>query len=343
MYLDILAKKLEQKKLNDEKKAKLEKMKNEKDEVTRKDEKAKFNEKFGYFYNFIKDMKEQKTNVFSFLLENYKNGNLYINNNEYILASFMGITIAVKPTDIEIIEPLSSSNKIYLAICFTPHESVNYIEETTWSINNVELCSYISQNQKPTVDEDFYIPQKVYFDYYAKKSFRVQKEVASLNSDKYYHGIEIEFNDYSDEYTIKTLRDRVITPIKYELSSTNNKYSFLNMTTSQFMYDSVLDIKIKRDEFLKNEEIIFDDLLRIFIAESKKMEKTKENELLKFENKDKLKFLFKPFDLNEKHWNKPYNFFIDDVITNYPRFIANQLQQSKNICNLSKEFFKYNF
>jgi hypothetical protein len=255
----------------------------------------------------------------------------------------MGTSVEVKPNNIEIIEPLSTNNKIYLAICFTPNESEKYIEEIIWSINDVELCSYITKNSRPTDNEDFCIPQKVYFDYYAKKGFRVQKKVASLNSDKYYYGIEIEFNDYSNEYTIKTLRDRVITPIKYGLSFTNNKYSFLNMTTSQFMYDSVLDIKIKRDEFLKNEEIIFDDLLRIFIAESKKMEKTKENELLKFENKDKLKFLFKPFDLNEEHWNKPYNFFIDDVITNYPRFIANKLQQSKNICNLSKEFFKYNF
>lgn len=343
MYLDILAKKLEQKKLNDEKKAKLEKIQNEKNEVTRKDEKAKFSEKFGYFYNFIRDMKEQKTNVFNFLLENYKNGNLYVNNNEYILASFMGITVAVKPTDIEIIEPLSSSNKIYLAICFTPHESVKYIEETTWSINDVELCSYISQNQKPTVDEDFYIPQKVYFDFYSKKGFQVKKRVISFKYDKYYYGIEIEFNDYNNTYIIKTLRDRIIPSIKSGLSFTNNEYYFLNITTSQCKYDSVLDIKIKRDEFLKNEEVIFDDLSRIFIAESKETEKTKGNVLLKFENKDKLKFLFKPFDLNKEYWNKPYNFFIDNIITNYPRYIANQLQQKENICKLNKEFFKYNF
>src|SRR5690606_4385052 len=95
----------------------------------------KFNDVFGAFYQFIEDLKKHKIDIFSFILEKYKSeDNTYVNeytsDNNYILAKLMGLTIGVKPIDIEIIQSISDSNKIYLAICFEPHESVKYIEET---------------------------------------------------------------------------------------------------------------------------------------------------------------------------------------------------------------------
>ena len=81
------------------------------------------------------------------------------------------------------------------------------------------------------------------------------------------------FDEYKNEYTIKSLRDRVITPDKRGINSNNNKFCFLNITTSRYMYDSVLDLKIKKDEFLDKSEIIFDDLYKIFKLDAVKTEK----------------------------------------------------------------------
>ena len=151
------------------------------------------------------------------------------------------------------------------------------------------------------------------------------------------------FDEYKNEYTIKSLRDRVITPDKRGINSNNNKFCFLNITTSRYMYDSVLDLKIKKDEFLDKSEIIFDDLYKIFKLDAVKTDKNIGNKILKFENKDKQKFSFKPFDLNKEYWNKSYNFLLEDIITNYPRYIANQLQEKGDVRKFDKESFKYKF
>lgn len=234
--------------------------------------------------------------------------------------------------------------KIYLAICFEPHESVKYIEETTWSIKDQELCSYTSNNLKPTDDEYFYIPREIYFGFHSKtNSLQVKKKVNPFKHDKYYYGIEITFDEYENEYTIKSLRDRVITPYKRGLNLNNNGFCFLNITSSRYKYDSVLDLKIKKDEFINKSEIIFDDLYKIFKLDAVKTDKNIGNKILKFENKDKQKFFRKPFDLNKEYWDKPYNFLLEDIITNYPRYIANQLQEKGDVRKFDKGFFKYKF
>ena len=349
MYLDNLKTDIEEKRLREER-ATVSKEKEKKENlVHEKAKNDKFNDVFGAFYQFIEDLKKHKVDIFSFILEKYKSeDNTYVNeytsDNNYILANLMGLPIAVKPIDIEIIQSLCGSDKIYLAICFEPHESVKYIEETTWSIKDQELCSYISNNLKPTYDEYFYIPREIYFGFHSKtNSLQVKKKVNLFKHDKYYYGIEIVFDEYKNEYTIKSLRDRVITPDKRGINSNNNKFCFLNITTSRYMHDSVLDLKIKKDEFLDKSEIIFDDLYKIFKLDAVKTDKNIGNKILKFENKDKQKFSFKPFDLNKEYWNKSYNFLLEDIITNYPRYIANQLQEKGDVRKFGKESFKYKF
>lgn len=350
MYLDNLKKDIEEKRLSEERAAVNKEKEKEENLVHEKAKDDKFNDIFGSFNKFIKDLKEEKLNIFSFILKKYKSEdniyvNEYISDKNYILANLMGLTIAVKPIDIEIIQSISDSNKIYLAICFQPHESVKYIEEITWSIKDQELCSYTSNNLKPTDDEYFCIPREIYFGFHSKtnSSLQVKKKVNSFKHDKYYYGIEITFDEYENEYTIKSLRDRVIIPYKRGLNLNNNGFCFLNITTSRYMYDSVLDLKITKDEFINKSEIIFDDLYRIFKLDAMNTDQNIENEILKFEKKEKQKYLCKPFDLNKEYWDKPYNFLFEDVITNYHRYIAFQLQNNGDIKKLNREYFKYNY
>lgn len=190
MYSDNLKKDIEEKRLREERDAGIKEKEKEENLVHEKAKNDKFNDIFGAFYQFIEDLKKQKVDIFSFILEKYKSeDNTYVNeytsDNNYILANLMGLPIAVKPIDIEIIQSLCGSDKIYLAICFESHESVKYIEETTWSIKDQELCSYTSNNLKPTDDEYFYIPREIYFGFHSKtNSLQVKKKVNSFKFTK---------------------------------------------------------------------------------------------------------------------------------------------------------------
>ena len=63
----------------------------------------------------------------------------------------------------------------------------------------------------------------------------------------------------------------------------------------------------------------------------------KENEILKSTSKKREKFTLRPFDLNNKHWDKPYSTFGGHIINSYPRYIASQLQENFDIKEFNKE------
>jgi hypothetical protein len=285
-------------------------------------------------------MKERKSDVFSLFLDKYKdNDSLQVNDKDFVMASLMGINIYVKPNDIDIIESLTSENKIYIAIGFIPHESVKYIEEITWEIDDKNLCSFTFNNLKPLDYESFYVPKSIFLGYTNESNSKamVKKKVTSYKFDKYYYGIEIKFDEENNEYIFKSIRNKVLFPSNHQNFLTNNRFCFLNINTTGYMYDRMLNVKIKKDEFIKNLGTINEDLLRILMSESK------DNKFLKFVNEHKQRFLSKPFDLEKQHWDKPFDFLIRNIITDYPRYIANQLQENWDIRKFDKKHFKYKF
>lgn len=291
-------------------------------ENIRKDQDVKFDETFGIFFEYIKKCKNMKDNLIELLIHNRTNKG-YKNHTSQIMSSYNGVTVNVIPKNIDIIESSIQENHIILGISFEPYDSSESIEAISWFIEDHELCSFIVKNTKPLESDSFYIPEKVYLGFPIKcNQVQVKTVVSSYNYYKYHYIIKINYNKINNEYTFKSINDCILT-------FNGKKCCCLNI------YGRKLDYSIDKNVLLENWATIENDLDNILTSS------INENEFLIFEEMNQPKVVFRPFDLDEDYWNKSYCILNDNFITDYPRYIAKQLQQSNNIRELNKKWFEY--
>lgn len=327
-YKELLNKKLQEKELEDKKNAEIESINSQKQQEHKKKTDNEFKERFDVFYNSINSIKNNNyelKGVLSLFLNKYKDITI-LNDNEYVRTSFCGINISALPTGIEIIESLTAHNKIYIGINLIPKKTI--FAEVTWTIGDKELCNFMSDFIEK--DETFQIPHSIYFGLKSSNKIPIKKKIHEHIIEKYYYAIEIEFDPigHKNEYIFRSLNDRII-------KSRQSSIYFANMSCLQYMNENELNIKIKKDEFKENKDVIIKDLLRILIGE------IEENELLKFVTKRKGEFILRPFDIKNRHWDKPHSTFYGLIINNYPRYIASELQKNANIKTFNKQNIKY--
>lgn len=294
-------------------------------EKNRKERNDKFKETFVIFFDYIKKCRNKKSEFLELLVHN-RTSKKYKNETNQIMATINGVTINVIPCDIDIIQSNKEYEQILLDISFKPFNTSESIEIVTWLIENEELCSFTVKNNIPLDSEKFYIPQKVYFGYPINcKKVEVKTSISSCKYDKYHYFIKITYDETKNQYKLESIKD-----------------TFCYFNDKKFccvdIYNSCkIDCIISKNELFANIETIENDLDNILISSNIDAD----NVLIKFENKKQKQVVFKPFDLNETYWNQSYNFINDMFIHDYPRYLANKLQQSSYIKELSKKWFEY--
>lgn len=336
MYRKLLNKKLEEKEEQDKKLLEIEEKNNKQLELNKKKKEEEYAKRYSLFTDFLEKLEKNDTDrksILSLFKNNYMDKSDSNNNEGYVLTSFHGIEIAAKPKNIQKIMAYSGNknffyrdNKFYIGIELVPQ--INSISGIIWKIYNKELCSFPTKfnNIEP---EEFHIPRTIYFNTIKKNKVKVNKDVIRYNLDRYYYAIEIDFDDIENAYIFKSIDNQIIP------GPNCSDFHFASMSTDQDGEIKKLNIKIKEDVFLNNKQTIIDDLLRIFIGN------TKDNEILKYTFCKKDYFILKPFEISKEFWDKPYSSLYGNIINDYPRYIAHKLQSKDDVKNLSKHYFEY--
>lgn len=275
-----------------------------------------YDEKFKVFIEFVDSIKDKSKDILEIFSLDRKKIDKY-----YIKTEFKGVEILAKPKAIKLLKNLKENNKIHIGIEFELFDNNKPIVKVTWSIEDYDLCSYYTIDSKSLDTDSFRIPKSIYFGFPSKRSVLVKSNRTNYFIDTYFYLIEVEIDQSNNKYIFKSIEDEII-------YINNNKYYCANMNV--LGNNSVLNVNISKEDFESNTKNIKADLMRIFIKETDK------NEILKFEDKPKKTFTDRPYDINRNHWEKPFSSFGGNIITDYPRLIANDLQFSKDVKKFNK-------
>lgn len=290
-----------------------------KSENYKKERQIEFNETFGIFFDFIENCKNKKNDLLELFIHN-RTKEPYKNNTNEIRAKYNYIDINVIPSNIGIIESSQSDNQILLGICFEPVNSFESINDITWYIGKQKLCNFIVKSHIPLKTDSFYIPSKIFCKKIKYNKIQVRTDIVPIKFSKYHYIIKINFKE--NKYIFSNLSD-------CSLTFNNEKSCCLDI------YNSKLEVSIDKNVLLDNRTIIENDLYNILTNDISK------NEFLTYKEKNKLEVLYRPFDLDNGYWNKPYSFINDNFIIDYPKYMASIIQYSENIKELNKSCFEY--